>query len=66
MIYFWLSSHILFSIVTIVTANVGLRTQQGIIYGRATQDSTEYLGYDDITQLNDFVCDCFLEFNMQK
>ncbi|CAF5091600.1 unnamed protein product, partial [Rotaria socialis] len=26
------------------TGNVGLRTQQGIIYGRQTQNSIEYLG----------------------
>ncbi|CAF1485723.1 unnamed protein product, partial [Rotaria sordida] len=45
MTYFRLSSHILFLIVVITTsANVGLRTQQGIIYGRQTQSSIEYLG----------------------
>jgi hypothetical protein len=56
MTYFWLASHILFLIVVITSsANVGLRTQQGIIYGRHTQSTIEYLGYDDITQLNNFL-----------
>ena len=31
-------------IITTVTANVQLRTQQGIIYGRQTQQTIEYLG----------------------
>ncbi|CAM4933076.1 unnamed protein product [Rotaria socialis] len=46
MTYFWLSHYILFLIIAITTAtgNVGLRTQQGIIYGRQTQNSIEYLG----------------------
>ena len=43
---YWLLSHILFFIITTITAttNVGLETQQGIIYGRQTQSSIEYLG----------------------
>ncbi|CAF5130302.1 unnamed protein product, partial [Rotaria magnacalcarata] len=46
MTYFWFSHYILFLIIAITTAtgNVGLRTQQGIIYGRQTQHSIEYLG----------------------
>jgi hypothetical protein len=46
MIQFWLFGPILLLIIvrTSATANVGLRTQQGIIYGRQTQDSVEYLG----------------------
>ncbi len=37
---------ILFFILGTTTAaeNVGLRTKQGIIYGRQTQNSIEYLG----------------------
>jgi hypothetical protein len=68
MTYFWLSNHILFLIIatTTVTANVGLRTEQGIIYGRQTQSSIEYLGYDETNKFSDFCCDCSLEFNMQK
>ncbi|CAF0928198.1 unnamed protein product [Adineta steineri] len=46
MSYFWLSNYILLTIIVIITAttNVGLRTQQGMIYGRQTQSSIEYLG----------------------
>lgn len=37
--------NILFVIISIITTeNVGLLTQQGIIYGRQTQSSIEYLG----------------------
>jgi hypothetical protein len=50
MTHLWLSIHILFLVIVIVTtANVGLRTQQGIIYGRQTESSIEYLGYDGVT-----------------
>ncbi len=35
---------ILFLVIVTTTANVGLQTQQGIIYGRQTQSSIEYLG----------------------
>ncbi len=31
---------------TTTTVNIGLQTQQGIIYGRQTQTSVEYLGYN--------------------
>ncbi|CAF1493420.1 unnamed protein product [Rotaria sordida] len=42
---FRLLCHILFFIIaTPTTENVGLQTQQGIIYGRQTQNSIEYLG----------------------
>jgi hypothetical protein len=45
MVNFWLLYSVLFCItVTSTNANVGLRTQQGIIYGRQTQNSIEYLG----------------------
>ncbi|CAF0928216.1 unnamed protein product [Adineta steineri] len=46
MSYFWLSNYILLTIIVIITAttNVGLRTRQGMIYGRQTQSSIEYLG----------------------
>jgi hypothetical protein len=41
----WFVYYILFFIITTTnTENVGLRTQQGIIYGRQTQKSIEYLG----------------------
>ncbi len=64
---FWLLYHILFSIVAInICANTELRTQQGIIYGRQTQNSIEYLGYDETNKFNDLCCVCGLEFNMQK
>jgi hypothetical protein len=68
MTFFWFCNHILFLIIatTTVTANVGLRTEQGIIYGRQTQSSIEYLGYDETNMSSDFCCDCSLEFNMQK
>lgn len=33
-------------IVRKTTSNVRLQTQQGVIYGRQTQISIEYLGYD--------------------
>ena len=42
-------------IITIATAataaNVALRTRQGIIHGRATQSSIEYLGYEKLSGL---------------
>ena len=43
---FWLLCPTLLLIITTTTvsANAGLRTQQGIIYGRQTQISMEYLG----------------------
>jgi hypothetical protein len=65
---FLFCNHILVLIIAIttVTANVGLLTQQGIIYGRQTQNSIEYLGYDKTNMFSDFCCDCSLEFNMQK
>ncbi len=45
MIHFWLFYGVLFFIIaTITTANVELRTQKGIIYGRQTQQTMEYLG----------------------
>jgi hypothetical protein len=45
MIQFWFLYHILFLIVAITTSeNVAIRTRQGIIYGRQTQSSIEYLG----------------------
>jgi hypothetical protein len=50
MTQFWLSlcDILLFIIVTTTaTKNVGFQTQQGIIYGRKTQYSIEYLGYDE-------------------
>jgi hypothetical protein len=62
----WLLCDILFFIIATTTANVGLQTQQGIIYGRQTQNSIEYLGYDETNQFNELFCDCSLEFNMQK
>jgi hypothetical protein len=40
----WLFCNILFLIIASTTANVGLQTKQGIIYGRKTQNSIEYLG----------------------
>jgi hypothetical protein len=57
MIHFWLLYHILFLIVIITTTkNVGLRTQQGIIYGRQTQNSIEYLGLEiDYHSLINFI-----------
>lgn len=36
------------------TDNVGLRTQQGIIYGQRTQASIEYLGYEKSHELAKF------------
>jgi hypothetical protein len=39
--HIWL---LFFIIVTTTAENVGLRTKQGIIYGRQTQNSIEYLG----------------------
>jgi hypothetical protein len=36
------------------TMNVGLQTQQGIIYGRQTQTSIEYLGYNKPNSLINF------------
>ncbi|CAF3715584.1 unnamed protein product [Rotaria sp. Silwood1] len=45
MTHFWLLSHIVFLIITTtISTNIGLRTQKGIIYGRQTQHSIEYLG----------------------
>jgi hypothetical protein len=45
MIRFWLYGSILFFLIaTTTTANVALETQRGIIYGRQTQNSIEYLG----------------------
>jgi hypothetical protein len=45
MINFWLFYDVLFFIIaTISTANVELRTQKGIIYGRQTQQTMVYLG----------------------
>jgi len=40
----WLLCDILFLIIAATTANFGLQTQQGIIYGKQTQNSIEYLG----------------------
>jgi hypothetical protein len=52
MIQVWLLFHILFLIITVTTAeNVALRTRQGIIYGRQTQSSIEYLGYKKSSNL---------------
>ncbi len=50
MAHCWLLYPALFFIISITTiaGNTGLRTQQGIIYGRQTQSSIEYLGYDEI------------------
>ena len=49
MIHFWPLTCLLFVIVTIVTSeNAELRTRQGIIYGRQTQSSVEYLGYTGV------------------
>jgi hypothetical protein len=42
----WLLCDILFLIIATTNANLGLQTQQGIIYGRQTENSIEYLGYD--------------------
>ncbi len=45
--YFWFFRHILFIIIIAATTrstNIGLGTQQGIIYGQQTQSSIEYLG----------------------
>jgi hypothetical protein len=39
--HIWL---LVFVIGTTIEKNVGLRTKQGIIYGRQTQNSIEYLG----------------------
>ncbi len=45
MTHFWLLYSVLFFIIGITTGeNIGLRTKQGIIYGRQTQNSIEYLG----------------------
>ena len=50
MIRFCLFNNVLFWVVAIVVSkDIGLQTQQGIIYGRQTEYSTEYLGYEDIT-----------------
>jgi hypothetical protein len=58
--YFCLLYSVFYCItVTTITANVGLQTQQGIIYGRQTQSSIEYLGYDKIHHLNTFYCDYY-------
>jgi hypothetical protein len=44
---FYLLSLVLLSITaTTTTVNVRIQTQQGIIYGRQTQTSIEYLGYN--------------------
>ena len=43
----WLVYDILWFLLPITIAtNTGLPTQQGIIYGRQTQNSIEYLGYN--------------------
>ncbi|CAF1141900.1 unnamed protein product [Adineta ricciae] len=43
--YYWTLEFLLFCLVTTITCvHVGLRTQQGIVYGRQTQSSIEYLG----------------------
>jgi len=54
MIQYWLLRHILFLFIATctTTANVELQTQQGIIYGRQTQNTVEYLGYDQIYRFN--------------
>ncbi|CAF3861957.1 unnamed protein product [Rotaria sp. Silwood1] len=45
MAHLWLLSHIVFFIIaTTISTNIGLRTQKGIIYGRQTQHTIEYLG----------------------
>ncbi len=47
--YFWLLYSVFYCITATTTAaNVVLQTQQGIISGRQTQSSIEYLGYDKI------------------
>jgi hypothetical protein len=67
MTHFWLLYCICFSIIAVTTSeNAALRTRQGIIYGRQTQSSIEYLGYDENNKFSDFCDDCCLEFNMQK
>ncbi|CAF4735203.1 unnamed protein product [Rotaria sp. Silwood2] len=45
MTHLWLLSHIVFFIITrTISTTIGLRTQKGIIYGRQTQHTIEYLG----------------------
>ena len=65
--HFWLLYSVFCCIIaTTTTANVGLQTQKGIIYGRQTQSSIEYLGYDKIRRWNTFYCDFYIVFNMQR
>jgi hypothetical protein len=55
--HFWLFlwNILLFIIApTTATTNVELGTQQGIIYGRQTENSIEYLGYNKTNQFNNF------------
>jgi hypothetical protein len=68
MTHTWLLFRILVLSIAATTTNatVGLRTRQGIIYGRQTQSSIEYLGYDENNKFSDFSLHCYLEFNMQK
>jgi len=55
MTQFYLIPLVLFCITaTTTTMNVGLQTQQGIIYGRQTQTSIEYLGYNKPNSLINF------------
>ena len=63
---YWTLQFLLFFLVTTITCvHIGLRTQQGTIYGRQTQSSIEYLGYDNLLtcNTNTFLS---LEFSMQK
>ena len=39
---------------TTTTTNVGLQTQLGVVYGRQTHISIEYLGYDQSQSLIDY------------
>ena len=65
--YFWLLYSVLYCITATTTVgNVVLQTQQGIISGRQTQISIEYLGYDKIPQLNTFYYDYKVVFNMRR
>ncbi len=56
MTHFWLLYSVMLCIIATTTAaTVGLQTQQGIIYGRQTQSSIEYLGYNKTLHFNTFL-----------
>ena len=53
-------------IVRRTTSNVELQTQQGVIYGRQTQISIEYLGCGILVNFIDYCFIFFLVFNMRQ